>query len=100
MIELRIVSSPDCEVGELWGESRMKGTFLTAVTDNYLQRGFKNCLINVTSQSHPDYLMGRYENSVDRPDTCRRVFSSAIGRKDIFERNGLCKCTAHWYSLA
>lgn len=95
MIEIRIVSSPDCEVGELWGESRMKGTIFTAVTDNYLQRGFKNCLINVTSQSHPDYLMGRYENSVDRADTSRRVFSSEIGRKDISGRNGLCKYVAH-----
>jgi hypothetical protein len=76
----------------------MKGTVLTAVTDNYLQRGFKNCLINVTSQSHPDYLMGRYENSVDRPDTCRRVFSSGIARKYIAERNDLSKYAAHWHS--
>lgn len=76
----------------------MKGTFFTALTDNYLQRGFRNCLINVTSQSHPDYLMGRYENSVDRADTSRRVFPSETGRKDISGRNGLYERMAHWHA--
>jgi hypothetical protein len=74
----------------------MKGIFFTAVTDNYLQRGFKNCLINVTSQSHPDYLMERYENSVDRADTSRGVFLSQIGRKDISQRKVPHEHTAHW----
>lgn len=74
----------------------MKGTFFTAATDNYLQRGFKNCLINVTNQSHPDCLMGRYENSVDRADTSRRVFPYEIGTKTISRRKGPSEHIVCW----
>lgn len=81
-----------------WGKSH-EGHNFTAITDNYPQRGFTNCLINVTSQSHPYCLMGRYENSVDRAVTFWKEFSlekalkTHIGKEDHMspQINELCE---------
>lgn len=76
------------QTGGTFGGKSYEGHIFTAVTDNYLSRGFKNCLINVTAQSHPCCLMGRYENSVGIAVTSRKVFSSEIGTEDPSRRTG------------
>lgn len=71
------------DVRNFGGNVSWRALFFTSVTDNYLPRSLTSCLINVTSQPHPYYLMRRCENSVDRAVISRKIFSSKIGTSEM-----------------